>query len=336
MRILHAVRSDGFAGVERHVARLARAQAAAGQDVTVVGGEPVSMAAELHGVAHLPGGGMTDVARALRTHGSRADVVHLHMTAAEVAASLALWSPRGPAVVSTRHFARPRGTGWSAPVVAAVARRPVRAQIAVSRYVATSVDGPATVVHPGVDAPAGADPAARLPVVLVLQRLEAEKATDVALRAFAASGVAADGWTLRVAGTGSCTGALRTLAHRLGVDAEFLGHVDDVADLLRTAGVLLAPCPVEGLGLSVLEAMAHGLPVVAADAGGHTELLGGLDERALFLPGDVPQAAERLRDLVADPTGRERYSQAVRTRQRTTFTLDAQVAGTDHVYRSVL
>ncbi|MFP3714111.1 glycosyltransferase family 4 protein [Puerhibacterium sp. TATVAM-FAB25] len=334
MRILHAVRSDGFAGVERHVARLARGQAAAGETVVVVGGEPAAMARELDGVAHLPAASMPDVAAALRRHGRRADVVHVHMTAAEVAAGLALWSPH-PAVVATRHFARPRGSGPTGPLVAATARRPLRAQIAISHYVARHVDGPTTVVHPGVDV-AEQDAEAREPVVLVLQRLEPEKATDVALRAFAASGVAAEGWRLRVAGAGSREPALRRLAERLGLDVEFLGHHRDAPALLRTAGILLAPCPVEGLGLSVLEAMAHGLPVVAADAGGHTELLAGLDPRALFPAGDSDAAAHHLRALADDEVGRWAYGAAAAHRQRTRFTLADQVAATGAVYQGVL
>ncbi|WP_159797145.1 glycosyltransferase family 4 protein [Puerhibacterium puerhi] len=334
MRILHAVRSDGFAGVERHVARLARGQAEAGEAVVVVGGEPAAMARELDGVPHLPAASLPDVAQALRRHGRRADVVHVHMTAAEVAAGLALWSAH-PAVVTTRHFARPRGSGAAGPLVAAAARRPLRAQIAISHYVARHVDGPTTVVHPGVDV-APHDPAAREKVVLVLQRLEPEKATDVALRAFAASGVAAEGWRLRVAGAGSREPALRRLAERLRLDVEFLGHHRDAPALLRTAGVLLAPCPVEGLGLSVLEAMAHGLPVVAADAGGHTELLGGLDPRALFPAGDSDAAADHLRRLVDDDVGRVAYGEAAARRQRAGFTLATQVAETGAVYRGVL
>ena len=48
--------------------------------------------------------------------------------------------------------------------------------------------------------------------------------------------------------------------------------------------MLIAPCPVEGLGLTLLEAMAGGLPVVAAEAAGHLDVLAGLDSRAMFPP----------------------------------------------------
>ncbi|GAA1988209.1 glycosyltransferase family 4 protein [Isoptericola halotolerans] len=331
---MHAVRSDGFAGVERHVARLARAQAHHGDDVTVVGGAADDMRRELDGVRHLEARTVPEVARRLAGHGRGADVVHVHMTAAEIAAGLVPWARHRPAVVATRHFAAPRGSGRTGPFVARLARHAVQAQIAVSRYVADHVDGPTTVVYPGVDvAPSTAE---QERVVLVLQRLEPEKATDVALRAVASSGMLHHGWRLQVAGTGSQAAELAALADRLGLRAELLGHRADVDELLGSAGILLAPCPVEGLGLSVLEAMAHALPVVAADAGGHTELLAGLDDRALFPPGDAATAGDRLRALAADDAGRAAYGRAAAARQRARYTLAAQVAGTADVYEELL
>lgn len=342
MRILHAVRSDGFAGVERHVARLARAQSAAGHDVAVVGGAPEGMRATVDdpGVPLLPATTTGDVVRALRAHGAAADVVHVHMTAAEVAAALAARTTRGfPPVVSTRHFARRRGTGARGRVVAVVAASSVRAQIAISRYVAEHVEGASEVVHPGVaDRPDGRGAAERAAVVLVVQRLEPEKRTDLALEAFAVSGLSSRGWRLEVAGDGAQRAALEALARSLGIgDATtFLGARDDVDTLLDRAGLLVAPCPVEGLGLSVLEAMASGLPVVASAAGGHRETLAGIDPLTLYPPLDAGAAGRALAALAADPARRDACADAGRTAQRERFTPAAQVVGTDAVYRAVL
>jgi glycosyltransferase involved in cell wall biosynthesis len=345
MRVLHVVDSDAFAGVERHVARLARAQAAAGHDLRVLGGAPDAMRAEAGPrVAVEPVRGLRATARAVARLGPAADVVHVHMTAAEVAASLAgplaaLRGRRLAPVVATRHFARPRGSGRLGRLTAAVARRPVRAQLAISAYVAAHVDGTSVVVSPGVDVAPDARPAAdRSRVVLLAQRLEAEKDGDVALRSFAASGLADDGWELHVAGDGSLRADLEGLAARLGIGGatRFLGHRADVPDLLDDAAVLLAPCRVEGLGLSVLEAMARGLPVVAADAGGHTELLQGLEGACLVAPGDPADAARALQALAADPSTRDAYGAAEQGRQRAAFTLENQVRHTEAVYRTVL
>ncbi|MCB7137027.1 glycosyltransferase family 4 protein [Cellulosimicrobium marinum] len=342
MRVLHAVRSDGFAGVERHVARLARAQSAHGDGVVVVGGDPAGMRATTGDapVRLLPAASTTDVLRALLSHGPGADVVHVHMTAAEVAASVAtVLRPRVGPVVSTRHFARPRGTGRFGPAVAAVARRPVVAQVAISRFVADSVDGPSVVVPPGVEDRGPAPRAAeRERVALLAQRLEPEKGTDVALRAFAASGLADAGWHLDVAGDGALRTELEALAAGLGIGTavRFLGRRGDVDALMARAALLLAPCAVEGLGLSVLEAMSSGLPVVAARAGGHVELLDGLDDAALHDPTDPAAAAAALAALAAAPDRRDALADAARRRQVDRYTPDAWVAGTAAVYRRAL
>ncbi|PRZ06401.1 glycosyltransferase involved in cell wall biosynthesis [Isoptericola sp. CG 20/1183] len=343
MRIVHAVRSDGFAGVERHVSRLAAAQAAAGHDVRVVGGATERMAAAVAdpSVRLVPAATTADVVRALRA-ATDADVVHTHMTAAEVAAALAAWTTlpgRFPPVVATRHFARPRGSGPLGGLAAALARRTVRAQLSISEYVAAHVDGASTVVPPGIPGrPDGPVAAQRLPVVLMAQRLEPEKRADVGLEAFASSGLAAGGWQLLVAGDGSRRPALEEQAHRLGLSGSvtFLGERADVDALMSQAALFLAPCPVEGLGLSVLEAMADGLPVVAAGAGGHVELLEGLDPLACYPPQDPTLAGKHLAELAASPERRDAYGRAARQRQHRHFSPAAQASATEAVYRQVL
>ena len=344
MKILHAVRSDGFAGVERHVARLAAAQAAAGHEVVVVGGDPARMRAALQDrVPALPAVTVLDVATQIRRASRGMDVVHTHMTAAEVGAALAAWRGGRRALtvplVTTRHFARPRGTGAFGRATAAVARSGVRAQIAISTYVAENIDGTSVVVHPGVDSRPDATPArSRERSVLVVQRLEAEKATDVALRAFAASGLARSGWRLDVAGDGAQRPRLEALAQELGTAAavHFLGARDDVEALMGRSAILVAPCPGEGLGLSVLEAMACGLPVVATASGGHLETVGAIDPGVMFAPGDATTAGAVLAALAVDGRRRDKLARAGQLSQRTGFTLDAQVASTEAIYRSVL
>ncbi len=350
MNVLHAVRSNGFAGVERHVAELARAQAAAGDDVVVVGGDPQAMRAALAGdtaaarIPHHPAATVLAVARALAALGPGCDVVHVHMTAAEVAATLAAAARpalRRVPVVSTRHFAGTRGSGPVGALTARVARHRVADQVAISAYVAEHVDGPATVVHPGVRESAGpvADAAGREPVVLVAQRHEPEKGTDVAVRAFAASGLADAGWRLELAGSGTLTPALQALAGELGIAAAatFLGRRDDVPALMARAAVLVAPCAVEGLGLSVVEAMAAGLPALVADAGGHRETVGALGvPGALFPPGDAATAGARLAALARDPRLRDTLARAGLDLQRASFTPQAHAAGVRAVYDRVV
>ncbi|SKC37583.1 glycosyltransferase family 4 protein [Krasilnikoviella flava] len=340
MRITHVVVTDAFAGVEAHVARLARAQADAGHDVAVVGGAAASMSGAAGDAVELRPGTTVAEARRSLAEGARPDVVHAHMTAAETAACL--WAPvlarRVPLVV-TRHFALVRGRSLAGRAVAHVIRRTVAAQIAISRYTRERIDGPSEVIVAGVEErPHPRVSALRSPVVLVASRLEPEKHVDAGVRAFAASGLAIAGWRLRIAGSGSLEVATKELVARFGLDraVDLLGHRSDVAALMADASIFLAPTPGEHFGLSVLEAMASGVPVVADGSGGHVESLGRAGGPGLYATGDADDAGRRLRALAEDPALRDRYGAALQARQRAEFSLAHQAAATERVYRDVL
>lgn len=337
MRVLHAVRSDGFAGVERHIASLAVEQERAGHQVAVVGGDPTAMAGLLGTVPHHPARTVPQTTAAIgRWRGY--DVLHVHMTAAELAAVLADplgWRP----VVATRHFAGRRGSGALARAAARVIEHRLAAQIAISSYVARSVEGTSTVVPTGVPVrPPGRPAAERERTVLVVQRLQPEKQTAVAVEAFARSGLAEQGWSMDVVGPGAERARLerQAAAQAPPGSVRFLGRRHDVQDRMATAAVLLAPCPLEGLGMSVLEAMAAGLPVVAAASGGHLETVGSTPDAAVFPPGDADVAARLLRELAADQGRRDTYGEALRVIQQQRFTVAEQQRATEAVYRSVL
>ena len=339
LRILHVIHSDAFAGVEQFVRRLAIAQAG-DHDVRVIGGDPALMAPPLEaaGVRFHRSGNLVQTVRTVRAAASTVDVVNTHMTDSDIAASIALLGPRlAPALVATRHFSRRRGsTGPGAPY--RLVERRIDAEIAISEAVAASIAVPSTVVYPGVEPlPARPDSAGEH-VVLVAQRLQPEKHSDVGLRAFARSGLAGSGWTLEVAGDGTERGALEMLAHRLGIapHVRFLGFRADVPSLMGRAGMLLATSPFEHFGLTVLEAMAAALPVVATASGGHGEMLAGVEGSALFPPDDVDSAARLLRALADDSSARRALGSAQRDRQQAAFTLRAQAEGTEGVYWSTI
>ncbi len=130
------------------------------------------------------------------------------------------------------------------------------------------------------------------------------------------------------------SGSRRIVAQAAAV--RFLGFRMDVDELMAAAGIFLAPRPTEALGLSVLEAMAAGLPVVAAAAGGHLETVGTVPGAALFPPGDTGRLAGDLRRLAADEEARAAYGRELLAAQRARFTVEAQAEATEAVYRSVL
>jgi glycosyltransferase involved in cell wall biosynthesis len=339
VRITHLIRSDGWAGVERHVAALSAEQARQGHEVHMIGGHPAFVPAWLghEAIAFSPVRTLPQAVLAL--HRARMpDVLHVHMTAAEVAAAMSVRLRKVP-VVSTRHFADRHGSRLLSRPAVRLAERRIKAQISVSQYVAERIEGESTVVLSGVESrEAGLTAPQREPVVLVVQRLQPEKNTHLALQAFAASGLPSLGWRMNVAGTGPLQPSLEQLAYALGVRdfVHFLGRRPDVPQLMGSAGLLVAPRDDEAYGLSVVEAMAAGLPVVAAAAGGHLETVGRVPGAALFPAGNADRAAELLRSLALDPNARDTYGRALREAQQRDFTLTAQARATELVYRAVL
>ncbi|WP_244903894.1 glycosyltransferase family 4 protein [Ornithinimicrobium cerasi] len=326
--------SDSFAGVERHVAVLANEQARRGHSVEVWGGDPQRMRTHLHGAVRQIETAGVAVTAARSLAASSSDLVHAHMTAAEAVALTARLG-RGVPLVSTRHFAARRGSGHKGRLIRAVLDPQVDAQIAISRYVAGAIGGPSTVIYPGVEAVDTRD-VARRPVVLVVQRLQPAKRTAVALRAFAVG--APRGWSLEVVGRGPELADLQRLAVDLKIAerTSFLGFRNDVAQIMRSSAVLIAPCEIEGLGLSVLEAMSQGLPVLASRAGAHPETVGRAVDGQLFPPGESAAAGMMLASLCEDREWRSQYGEELRTVQRSIFTPAAQAEGTQSVYQEVL
>ena len=328
--VVQVVRSDSFAGVERYIADTSTELHGRGWDVTVVGGDPLRMQAELAaGVRHVPARTALDVARALWAVGP-VDVVHAHMTAAEVPAAL-MRRRNGGRFVITRHFAGARPRTFAARRAQALIHRRVDCVIAISHFVADSLSVPSEVVHNGV-VPASGVAEERARTVVVVQRLEAEKDTATAVRAWAEAGLAGDGWRLVVYGRGSQLAELEALTVDLEVSGSvsFGGFCAEPRPELARAGLFLATAPAEPFGLAVVEAMAEGAPVLAARGGAHVETVGS--EAPMFTPGDWRECARLLGSLAADPAARLTLGEQAQQRQRELFTVASHVDALEKVY----
>lgn len=340
MKIAHVVVTDAWAGVEAHVSRLARAQAGSGHTVAIIGGSPRMVPRHAGAqVGFAEGQTVRKAWSSLRSLPWTPTVVHAHMTAAELAATL--FPPvlrRECPMVVTRHLALPRGSSFAGKAASALIRRRVAGQIAISAHTAAHIDGRSTIILAGVDSPDVKTNPGDSRTILIAARLEAEKRVDIGIRAFALSGVNRVGWRLVIAGDGTCRSELEQLVCELSLSGsvEFLGYRSDVGTLMAGTGIFLAPTPAEGLGLSVIEAMAAGLPVLADGSGGHLESLGDEGRPGLYRSQDTQDAGERLLALACDPELRRAYGAELQRRQKEHFTLQGQVIATDKFYYSVL
>ncbi|MET9478677.1 glycosyltransferase, partial [Streptomyces sp. NPDC002922] len=138
-------------------------------------------------------------------------------------------------------------------------------------------------------------------LLLMCSRLSVEKRPGRALDALAVLDGLGVRATLVVAGDGPLRAGLEGRARAERLPVEFLGHVRDrerVADLQAAADLCLAPGPAETFGLSALEALACGTPVVASASSALPEVIG----EAGVAAADTGEAfAAAVRELLARP-----------------------------------
>jgi glycosyltransferase involved in cell wall biosynthesis len=163
-----------------------------------------------------------------------------------------------------------------------------------------------------------------VPLLLAMGRLHEAKAHDVALQALTQVPEA----FLWIAGVGSLESKLRGMATALGVESRvrFLGWRTDASALYRAADVCVFPSRYEPLGNVVIQAWAHGLPVVAAASQGPSALIRD-GEDGLLVPVDEPSAlAAAVRRTLDDPALRIRMTQNGLARVEREFSEVAVVA----------
>jgi N-acetyl-alpha-D-glucosaminyl L-malate synthase BshA len=123
-------------------------------------------------------------------------------------------------------------------------------------------------------------------------------------------------------------------ARTLGLEHEihFLGKIDVVAPLLANADCFLLPSESESFGLSALEALACGVPVVASDVGGLPEVVRDGITGALRQPGDVEGMAAAAVEILTDHDRWTAMSTAAAADARARFALADVVAQYEALY----
>jgi len=116
----------------------------------------------------------------------------------------------------------------------------------------------------------------------------------------------------------------RKQAEKAGLGAEvFPGWVDDLSEVYRTSRVYLQTSATESLGLSVVDALRHGLPAVVTNAGGLSEVVEDGVTGFVVPVGDVRLMANAVELLIQDDDLWLQFSRAATQRYRRLFSLDS-------------
>lgn len=275
----------------------------------------------------------------------RFDVIHTHNTYPHIYASIAARLAGVPVVVNTRHGQR-AGHGWKS-------RTQFRwASHLVNKIIAVSDDAAGLCVHAdgvaerkviriwnGIDADdfrfRGPSQA---PIAVSVARLSAEKDFPTLLRAMKIAVATVPELKLKLAGDGPEREKLEQLSRDLELSkhVEFLGDCRDVPSLLAQAGFFVSSSLTEGISLTLLEAMAVGLPVIATRVGGNTEIVDA-PRTGRLVPSANPEAlAAAIVEMCRQPESWMQMGIAGRQRVEEHFEVKRMVSDYEELYRNLL
>ncbi|MDQ2949413.1 MAG: glycosyltransferase [Acidobacteriota bacterium] len=142
---------------------------------------------------------------------------------------------------------------------------------------------------------------------------------------------------LLLAGDGDLRKDIELQGRRLGIDSQirFLGRRSDVAEILSAADVFVLASLWEGNPLSVMEAMASGLPVIATTVGAVPELVENGVHGWLVPPGDSPALTEAMLRMI-DPEKRRRMGGAAALRAKEKFDYRLMVQAYEALYERLI
>ncbi|GHC65856.1 glycosyltransferase family 4 protein [Limoniibacter endophyticus] len=111
-----------------------------------------------------------------------------------------------------------------------------------------------------------------------------------------------------------------------------LGEVDDVLVWYKRISLYVAPSRNEGFGLTPIEAMAAGVPVVASDAGAYAEQIKEGETGAVVPAGDGNALVNKIKPYFDDPTLCERHGEAATRHVHQAFTLQREAEAIERIY----
>ena len=350
--ILHIVSSLGVGGMERMLLQLSTAQQEAGHRVSVLAlraGVLEQEAADRSIRAKVLSSGTGRFGRSLEAlrffWEESPDIVHVHNPTSLQYAVLSKLVSHAAIVVTIHgdqdtHARLGSSLEWKLTSAAVIVSHAAGKTLRLPSHA-----GPFIVVHNGIAAVTAndkqrSDTRAELGagdscVGIMVARIDGKKGHGTLLKSLKTLDHVGLGLRIWIVGDGSERPAAESQAAQLGLGHDrvrFLGRRSDIDRLLNAADFFVLPSDIEGLPLSILEAMAHGLPIVASQVGGVPEIIDH-DGNGLLVPaGDSAALAAAIRRVVTDPMLRRRLGDAARERANTAFSLSTMVRNYDQVY----
>ena len=275
------------------------------------------------------------------------DVIHFHTKRAH---ALSFWLSHGtpgPKYVVTRRMDYPESRSWYTRYLY---NRKVDGVIAISGKIRELLIEAGVqrerirLIHSGID-PRPFETAAndravdceRI-VVGMIAVLEERKGHRVLLEA--ARRLKARGCQIgyRLAGEGPLRKSLEETTIQLGLnqDVRFLDFVSDIPAFLNSVDVVVLPSLFEGLGVSVLEAMAAGKAVIASRAGGLADVVVDAVTGFLVAPGDAEALANAIVKLAGDRSLSREMGQKGKARLKEHFTMEQMAKKNEGYYYALL
>ena len=277
----------------------------------------------------------------------RIDLIHTHNQAAHIYGSIAGFISGIP-VVHTKH-GRNRPDDSKATCLSRLCSMLSKKIVTVSidsAQVSTAIENvPAhkvTTIHNGIDINAFSNPRpsrSASPAINIglVARLVPDKDHLTLLRACKILAEDIPNFRLFLVGDGPLRDGLKAAAVELGIDrnVRFMGFRHDVATLLRSFDIFALSSVTEGLSLTLLEAMASGLPIVATDVGGNSEVVVH-GKTGFIVPAQSPEAlAEKLLLLSRDGGLRLQMGSAGRKRVEEKFDIRRTVKRYEALYHEI-
>lgn len=143
---------------------------------------------------------------------------------------------------------------------------------------------------------------------------------------------------LIIVGDGTLGNELKHLVSQLGIlnEVVFMGERNDVSEILKTFDIFVLPSLSEGMSNTILEAMATGLPVIASDVGGNSELVANEKTGFLFQKQDIQGLKEKIEKYICVTGLKNAHGYAGRNRVLKKFSLNQMIYRYQNLYSELV